>query len=628
MKVSISGSPLVSRPRKGLSITTIPVKDDTGLIYLVWFNQEYVANSLKIGECIKVHGKIKKNARGIQISNPIFDKGINNKDEKIGRIIPIYALTEKLNNNEILKLIEKALMEYVDIVDEILPHDIRKKLDLWSMKDALKNIHFPKNKESYLKAKERLVFEEFLILQLGLLIMKNKNKKSLDGIKFKKTKEIDNFIDSLEFELTNAQKRVVDEVIKDMESNKMMNRLVQGDVGSGKTIVAILAILKAVLSGYQAVMMAPTEILAQQHYESINELFEKYNIKSELLVGSITEKKKQDMLCNIKEGNIDVIIGTHALIQDAVEFKNLGLAITDEQHRFGVKQRAVLSQKGYNPDIIVMTATPIPRTLALILYGDLDISVIDELPPGRKKIETYAIKNSMRKRAYNFVKKQVEEGRQGYIVCPLVEESEMIKVQSAIELYEELKKEYLKNIKLGLLHGKMKSKEKDRIMNMFKNKEIDVLISTTVIEVGVNVPNANIMLIENAERFGLAQLHQLRGRVGRGQYQSFCILINDGKSKVSKERMKIMEKTNDGFIISEKDLEIRGPGEFFGTRQHGLPELKIGNIFTDMETLKMSQKIASEILKEDPLLENPQNVKLRNKVQSTFKDRIDDLIMN
>ena len=391
----------------------------------------------------------------------------------------------------------------------------------------------------------------------------------------------------------------------------------------GKTVVAMCAAYKAVKCGYQVAIMAPTAILASQHLESFNEILEKYGIKSELLIGSVTKKKKEEILEKLKNGEIDVLIGTHALLEENVVFKNLGLVVTDEQHRFGVRQRATISQKGENPDVLVMTATPIPRTLALILYGDLDISIIDELPPNRKKIDTYAVTKSMEERINNFIKKQIDEGRQVYVVCPLVEETEEIDAKAVLELTEKYKNEIFKNYRVEYLHGKMRPKEKDAIMQEFKEGNIDILISTTVIEVGVNVPNASIMVVENAERFGLAQLHQLRGRVGRGEYKSYCILKYDSKSDVVRQRMKTMQETNDGFVIAEKDLELRGSGEFFGTRQHGLPELKIANLFEDMPTLKMVQSLAIKIEQEDPKLELEKNRPLKELVGKKFTDRIE-----
>ncbi len=391
----------------------------------------------------------------------------------------------------------------------------------------------------------------------------------------------------------------------------------------GKTVVAMCAAYKAVKCGYQVAIMAPTAILASQHLESFNEILEKYGIKCELLIGSVTKKKKEEILEKLKNGEIDVLIGTHALLEENVVFKNLGLVVTDEQHRFGVRQRATISQKGENPDVLVMTATPIPRTLALILYGDLDISIIDELPPNRKKIDTYAVTKSMEERINNFIKKQIDEGRQVYVVCPLVEETEEIDAKAVLELTEKYKNEIFKNYRVEYLHGKMRPKEKDAIMQEFKEGSIDILISTTVIEVGVNVPNASIMVVENAERFGLAQLHQLRGRVGRGEYKSYCILKYDSKSDVVRQRMKTMQETNDGFVIAEKDLELRGSGEFFGTRQHGLPELKIANLFEDMPTLKMVQSLAIKIEQEDPKLELEKNKPLKVLVSKKFTDRIE-----
>lgn len=619
LDVTVSGSSITLRPRKNVVITKIPIKDDSGLCYMIFFNQSYVEKVFKIGDKIKVNGRVDIAYGNIQIQNPVYSK--DDKDSNTNSIIPIYPLTNKLTNNEMIKLIKSSLRSGLHNIDEIFTIDMRKKLNLISIEQAIKNIHFPENREIYKLAKYRLVFEEFLILQLGLFLLKSKLRNNKRGIIFNKIDRSEEFLKNLPFNLTNAQLKVFNEIKKDMESEKIMNRLVQGDVGSGKTIIAILSMFKAIVSGYQTVMMAPTEILANQHYEEINKLLGVFNIKCELLVGSLSPKKKENLLEEVKKGNIDIVVGTHALIQDNVTFKRLGLAITDEQHRFGVRQRSKLTEKGITPDVLVMSATPIPRTLAMILYGDLDISIIDELPPGRKKIDTYAVSDNMKMRAFEFLRKQIDEGRQAYIVCPLVEESETLDIKSATEVYEEMKELYGENYNVGLLHGKMKPKEKDDIMKRFKENRIQILISTTVIEVGVNVSNANIMIIMNAERFGLAQLHQLRGRVGRGEYKSYCILINKSKNKVARERMRIMEKTSNGFIISEKDLELRGPGEFFGTRQHGLPELKIANIFTDMKILKIAQEVAGNILKEDSILNLPKNIKIKNKVDKLMNKK-------
>ena len=460
-------------------------------------------------------------------------------------------------------------------------------------------------------------------MQLALLALKNQYTIDVKGVKFPEEVKMSDVINDLPFKLTKAQLRVLEEIDKDMEKDVPMNRLLQGDVGSGKTVVAEIAAYKCVKSGYQAAVMAPTAILASQHLESFTQVLDKYGIKCELLISGITKKKKEDILDRLKKGEIDILIGTHALIEDNVEFKNLGLVVTDEQHRFGVRQRAKIVEKGHNPDVLVMTATPIPRTLALILYGDLDISVIDELPPNRKQIETYPVTKGMEHRVNDFIKKQLDEGRQAYVVCPLVEDSEEIDAKSVTELAESYKNDIFKDYKVEILHGKMRPKEKDAIMEQFKNGEIDMLISTTVIEVGVNVPNASIMVIENAERFGLAQLHQLRGRVGRGEYKSYCILKYKGTSDVVKQRMKVMKDTNDGFIISEKDLELRGTGEFFGTRQHGIPEFKIANLFEDIKDLKLVQTIAIQIIEKDPKLESKENEPLRRMVDQKFGERIE-----
>ncbi len=626
LEVEVVGSPNIIRPRRNMSILKVPVRDSSASASLTWFNQDYLKNKFKLGDKLTVNGKITKMGMEYQISNPIYEK--SGQAKKIGNIMPIYPLTEGLTNNAISKIIENTLKEYINELEEFLPKNIMEKHGLPDIKDAIVNMHFPKNKKILEISRRRLAFQELLTLQLGLFIIKNKNFKKNIGIEFSKTDKVNEFIDNLPFKLTKAQAKVFKEIEKDMESNKQMNRLVQGDVGSGKTVVAVLAMLKAIETGYQSVMMAPTEILARQHYESLGEFLDTYDIKVELLVGNIPAKKKQAILEELKEGKIDIIVGTHALIQENVEFKNLGLAITDEQHRFGVNQRSLLSQKGSNPDIIVMTATPIPRTLALILYGDLDISIIDELPPGRKDIETYAVGANMIERSNNFIRKQVEEGRQAYVVCPLIEESDTLSINSAEEIYLNLKNEIFKDFEVALLHGKMKAKEKDQVMEKFKNHEIDILVSTTVIEVGVNVPNANIMLIYNAERFGLAQLHQLRGRVGRGEYQSYCVLINESMNPISRERMRILQSSTDGFEISEKDLELRGPGEFFGTRQHGLPELKVANLIKDMNILKAAQEHALEILEEDPNLNKEKHLKLKKRIESMFNNLEEDISFN
>ena len=607
--------------KKNMTIYKLIVRDETDSCELIWYNQSYLKNMFKIGESYKFYGRINKKIGMTEMLSPVYDLEGNNRNT--GKIIPIYPLTYNLSQNTIRKIIETGIELAKDKIEETLPEYILKEYNLLGEREAIEQIHFPTELANYSKARNRIAFEELLTMQLLLLSLKNKYKNQEEGITFDGNVKMSDVINDLPFKLTKAQLRVLEEIDKDMESPKAMNRLLQGDVGSGKTIVAMIAAYKAVKSGYQMAMMAPTSILASQHMVNFEKILSKYNIKCELLLGSTSKKKKEDILERLKNGEIDIIIGTHSLLEENVVFNNLGLVVTDEQHRFGVRQRSTIASKGKNSDVLVMTATPIPRTLALILYGDLDISIIDELPPNRKKIDTYAVRKSMEERVNNFIKKQIDEGRQAYIVCPLVEESEEIEAKSVLELAEKYKNEIFKDYRVEYLHGKMRPKEKDEIMERFKNGQIDVLISTTVIEVGVDVPNSNIMVIENAERFGLAQLHQLRGRVGRGEYKSYCILKYEGNSEIIRKRMQVMQDTNDGFIISEKDLELRGSGEFFGTKQHGIPEFKVANLFEDIKLLKLIQYLTEKILQEDPLLQLEKNKKLKKLVENKLKNRIE-----
>ena len=549
-----------------LKIYRLVVRDGENPCTIIWYNQSYLKNIFKIGHTYNFYGKVEVKLGRYEMKSPIFDESGENRNT--GKIIPIYPLTYGITQNTIRKIIENGVSEVYGNLEETLPDYVIQNYHLMDINEAIQKIHFPESKSDFIRARYRLVFEELLGFQLALLHIKENYKTQEKGISFSKDVKMSDVINILPFHLTKAQLRVLEEIDENMESARPMNRLLQGDVGSGKTIVSIIAAYKAVKSGYQVAILAPTAILASQHFENFKKILESFGIRAELLIASITKKNKQEMKKRLADGEIDILIGTHAMLEEDVIFKNLGLVVTDEQHRFGVKQRAKIASKGKNPDVIVMSATPIPRTLALILYGDLDISIIDELPPNRKKIDTFAVTKQLEERLNGFIAKQIKAGRQCYIVCPLVEENEEMDLKSVVELHEKLQTEIFPEYRVEYLHGKMKAKEKDDIMLRFKKGEIDILISTTVIEVGVDVPNANIMVIENAERFGLAQLHQLRGRVGRGEYQSYCILKYEGKGKIVQERMKIMCQTNDGFIISEKDLELRGSGDFFGTAQH------------------------------------------------------------
>ena len=610
-----------ARLKGGKTMQRITVRDETGAMVITWFNQTYLKGKFKVGETYKFYGKVNFKTGRPSMVSPVFED--IEKKQNTGRIVPIYPLTFQLSQNNLRKIMESAIKEVYGNLTETLPQYLLDEYKLEEINEATKEIHFPETFDEFKKARKRFVFEELLSVQLALLHLKNNYTTNQNGIEFSKEAKMSDVINQLPFKLTKAQLRVLEEIDNNMESKKTMNRLLQGDVGSGKTVVAMCSAYKAVKSGYQATIMAPTAILATQHMENFKKMLDGMGVTCELLISGITKKRKGEILERLKNGEIDILIGTHAILEDDVVFDNLGLVVTDEQHRFGVKQRGKIAKKGENPDVLVMTATPIPRTLALILYGDLDISIIDELPPNRKEIETYAVNKNMTQRVNQFVRKQIEAGRQAYIVCPLVEENEEMDLKSVEKLYETYKEEIFPDYKVEYLHGKMRPKEKDEIMERFKNGKIDILISTTVIEVGVDVPNANIMVVENAERFGLAQLHQLRGRVGRGDYQSYCILKYEGKSDTVKKRMKVMCETNDGFVISEKDLELRGAGDFFGTMQHGLPEFKIANLFEDIDVLKVVQGVANNILAKDPELNDGENKLLKALIKDKFFGRIE-----
>ncbi|MEG0829064.1 MAG: ATP-dependent DNA helicase RecG [Anaerovoracaceae bacterium] len=598
--------------KKGRQILRLLIDDHGHQMEVVFFHGKYLSKVFKLGNTYDFYGVPCKNNGKMQMVHPDFSTPEN---REMG-ILPIYSLTSGISQREIRRW-QKTIIEECEPLIDYMPSEVIERQNLCSLENAINNVHFPKEKSRLLEGKYRLIFDELLTLQLGLLGAKATMTDKAGGIIFDKKVKIDDYISNLPYSLTKAQKKVVKEIDENITSGQMMNRLVQGDVGSGKTVVAQIALYKGIKSGFQGVLMAPTEILAKQHYADLKDGFKPYGIEVGLLVGSMSSKEKKTVLDELKEGKIHILVGTHAIIQPNVRFKNLGLVITDEQHRFGVNQRALLSEKGNHPHILVMTATPIPRTLAVIIYGDLDVSIIDELPPGRQKIITQTIENSRRDQCYDFVEKEVEKGRQAYVVTPLIGESEVLDVLSAEEVFHELKSKF-KGKSVELIHGEIKAKEKNKIMERFYEGEINILVSTVVIEVGINVPNATMMVIENAERFGLAQLHQLRGRVGRGSYQSYCILVSKNNTEVAKARSKIMVESQDGFYIAEKDLEIRGPGELFGTRQHGIPDLNLADLVKHIDILTKARDEAMAIIKADPLLKDKKHEGLKDKVENFF----------
>lgn len=600
------------RARRGMNITRTVVSDGSGMVKITWFQSPYIAARLHQGEEYVFYGKVVFRGAVAEMVNPLVDRA-DSKGKMTGRIVPVYPATAGLTQKNIREAVEYAIANLSEQMPQIVPEDVREKHGLLISSEAMRNIHLPSDFEMFHRARRSLVFEELLVLQLGISMMKEEKQKCTAQA-LADVKCVAEFAAGLPFELTKAQKRAINEICADLKKDIPMNRLVQGDVGSGKTAVAAAVMFAAAKCGFQSAMMAPTEILAEQHYRNLCELFRSWNIEVAFLSGGQKAKERTEMLERIRSGQASIVVGTHALLTDKVEFSSLVLSITDEQHRFGVRQRAGLSDKGLNVHTLVMTATPIPRTLSLILYGDLDISIIDERPPGRQPIDTLAVSDALRQRVHTFISKQVGEGRQVYIVCPLVEESEVMEAKSAVEYAEKLKNEIFPQLRVGVLHGRMKAKEKEAVMQEFSDGNIDILVTTTVVEVGVDVPNATVMVIENAERFGLSQLHQLRGRVGRGKHKSYCILFCNSRGEVAMERMKVMCETEDGFRIAEKDLELRGPGEFFGTRQHGLPEMKIANFFTDMEVLQETQTAAAELLESDAELSETKNKNLKNAV--------------
>lgn len=595
--------------RSNMTLFKFKISDGTAHAQVTIFNNKYLAARLNEGSEYLFAGKIQMGKFSFEMSSPeireVGDTGI----------LPVYPATKNMTSSAIAKLVKTALQNCE--IEDVLPESVRAAHRLCDLKTAIHNIHFPKSEEALANAKRHLVFEELFVLRTGLMLLKNKRKIASQFVF--KTDYTEDYINSLPFEMTAAQKRVIADCVCDMSSGKIMNRLVQGDVGCGKTAVAAALMYHTAKSGFQAAIMAPTEILAEQHYKNLTESLKNSGIKCVLVTGSLKKRQRQDAKDMLSSGKVQIAVGTHALISEDIEFKNLALVITDEQHRFGVSQRASLSSKGVHPHTLVMSATPIPRTLGLIIYGDLDISVIDEYPRGRQQIENYCVESALRQRVFGYIKKHLDEGRQGYIVCPMVEENEDIDLKSAEQYFAEIKENEFKNYNVGLLHGKMKAKEKDAVMRAFKDGEIQLLVCTTVIEVGIDVPNAAIMVIENAERFGLSALHQLRGRIGRGQYKSTCIFISDYKSGTTADRLKVIKSSTDGFKIADEDLRLRGPGDFLGSRQHGLPSLKIADIYADNDMLRLASMAAANLLENDPKLTKPENENLRKEIISMYR---------
>lgn len=611
---------------RNLQVLTTTVTDASGRLPVAWFNAPYLRGTLKKGSVFILRGKIIRKKGRPQMEHPeIFTPAAY--EEIIHSMQPVYGLTKGLSNKMITKLVHQIL-DTRPLHGEYLPEEIRERYQLADANYAIRTIHFPKNMQELLTARKRLVFDEFLLFVLAIQLLKEKTEEAPNTFPMKPVWTTEEIIEGLPYDLTGAQKNVWHEIERDLSGHKLMSRLVQGDVGSGKTVIAFLAMVLSAENGFQSALMVPTEVLANQHYEGFLRLMEEQNIASchpVLLTGSTTARQKREIYQKIADGEVNVIIGTHALIQEKVEYKNLGLVITDEQHRFGVRQREALTTRGNPPHVLVMSATPIPRTLAIILYGDLDISIIDELPAKRLPIKNCVVGTSYRPKAYSFIEKQVQMGRQAYVICPMVEESEGLEAENVTDYARRLQEILPGEIKVEILHGKMKPKEKNRIMEAFASGEIQVLVSTTVVEVGVNVPNATVMMVENAERFGLAQLHQLRGRVGRGEHQSYCIFIQGNNEENTSKRLKILNESNDGFYIAGEDLKLRGPGDLFGIRQSGLMEFKIGDIYNDAGILKNASEAAGEILALDFDLILPQHKALKEHLKGYMSEELENL---
>jgi len=616
------------RGRKGTRVVNVSIYDGTGHLTCTWFNQDFIAKRLKEGMQVAFSGKVTYKYRQLQMANPLYDVLSEGHGESIhsGRIVPIHPATQNLSTNVIRRIMKNALDAYGNVADP-LPHSVIAENSLMPKARALKEVHFPTGRELLLKARERLIFEELFLMQVGLAARKKRLEIYSKGISHNRDGELVNKVHHmLPFELTSDQRKVIYEIQSDMEKPKPMNRLLQGEVGSGKTIVALITLLTAVQSGYQAAMMAPTEVLASQHYLKLKDMLQKLGVKAALLTGSTSQKERESLLGEILNGDVDLVIGTHAIIQESVDFKRLGVVVIDEQHRFGVLQRIVLKEKGYRPDVLVMSATPIPRTLSLTLYGDLDVSIIKELPGGKQigeHVETILCDLKRRDWAYDKIRNEVADGRQAYIVCPLIEESDKLEVKAVMEEAEHLKNEVFPDLRVDLIHGRLKPAEKEEVMRQFAKGELDILISTTVIEVGIDVPNATVMLIEDADRFGLAQLHQLRGRIGRGGHKSYCILFADPTTDDGKQRMDAICNIKDGFQLAEADLQIRGEGQLFGTRQSGMPDLKLAKLTRDIEILAEARNQAFKIVDADPTLSSPELQPLLKEVMKKFSNNLE-----
>ena len=614
-RIQVSGN-------RSMQVTTLWLKDLTGTLKVIWFRMPFLRTTLGKGGTLTLRGRVLRKKDGLVMEHPEIYYPSEKYEEKRNSVQPVYALTAGLTNNAVIKAVRQAL-PYADKRQDVLPAYLTRKFHFPPYSEAVSRMHFPENKEDFAEARKRFVFEEFLVFILSLRKMRERENRVRNNFCFCDKPEIEQFLRALPYRLTEAQKRVWDEIRKDMQGEYVMSRLVQGDVGSGKTVIAFLALLLAGLNGYQGALMAPTEVLARQHFENISGMLTEYGlpISAELLTGSMTAKQKREAYGRIESGEAAIVIGTHALIQEKAVYRNLALVVTDEQHRFGVKQREALAGKGNMPHILVMSATPIPRTLAIILYGDLDISVIDEMPKNRLPIKNCVVDTGYRKKAYQFMKKQTEEGRQCYVICPMVEESEAMEAENVLGYSEMLSEIMGDTVRVGCLHGRMKQQEKDEVMEAFGNNEIQILVSTTVVEVGIDVPNATVIMIENAERFGLAQLHQLRGRVGRGKYQSYCIFMTASKSDETKERLDILNHSNDGFFIAGEDLRLRGPGDLFGIRQSGIMDFKVGDVFQDSLILRQAAEAAGEILREDSKMEKPENARLFAALEKYMTDQ-------